>query len=142
MCVTVQKEVGERMVAGPGNSNYGVLSVVMAAMGEAHILRNLKPTVFWPRPEVDSVMLRFRRQEEKAGRIHDTGLFKEVVNLFMGHRRKMLQACVKFAAGRLGEVQDWHDVFARAFVEPHHRGEELSADEFISIANLCNEQMQ
>ncbi len=142
MCVTVQKEVGERMIAGPGNSNYGVLSVVMAAMGEAHILRNLKPTVFWPRPEVDSVMLRFHRQKEKAGRIHDVGLFKEVVNLFMGHRRKMMQACVKFARGRLSEVKDWHDVFARAFVEPHRRGEELGTDEYISITNLCKEQMQ
>jgi 16S rRNA (adenine1518-N6/adenine1519-N6)-dimethyltransferase len=142
MCVTVQKEVGDRMVAGPGSGNYGVLSVVMTAMGEAQVMRKLKPSVFWPRPEVESVMVRFRRQKDKVERIHDAGLFKEVVNLFMGHRRKMLQACVKFASGRLGEVQGWHDVFARAFVEPHHRGEELSADEFISIANLCNEQLQ
>ena len=142
MCVTVQKEVGDRMVATPGSGNYGVLSVIMAAMGEAQVMRKLKPSVFWPRPEVESVMVRFRRQKDKVERIHDAGLFKEVVNLFMGHRRKMLQACVKFAAGRLSDVQDWHDVFARAFVEPHHRGEELSADEFISIANICNEQLQ
>lgn len=142
MCVTVQKEVGDRMVATPGSGNYGVLSVLMAAMGKPQVMRRLKPSVFWPRPEVESVMVRFRRQSQKAERIHDVGLFKEVVNLFMGHRRKMLQACVKFVAGRLSEVQDWHDVFARAFVEPHRRGEELSADEFISIANLCNEQLQ
>ncbi len=142
MCVTVQKEVGDRMVAGPGSGNYGVLSVVMAAMGEAQVMRKLKPSVFWPRPEVESVMVRFRRQSQKAERIHDAGLFKEVVNLFMGHRRKMMQACVKFARGRLSEVKDWHDVFARAFVEPHRRGEELGTDEYISITNLCKEQMQ
>jgi len=141
MCVTVQKEVGDRMVAAPGSGNYGVLSVFMAATGEPQVMRRLKPSVFWPRPEVESVMVRFRRQSQKVERIHDVGLFKEVVNLFMGHRRKMLQACVKFAGGQLGEVQDWHDVFARAFVEPHHRGEELGADEYISIANICNEQM-
>jgi len=142
MCVTVQKEVGDRMVATPGSGNYGVLSVFMVATGEPQVMRKLKASVFWPRPEVESVMIRFRRLRDKAERIHDVGLFKEVVNLFMGHRRKMLQACVKFAGGRLGEVQDWHDVFARAFVEPHRRGEELGADEFISIANICNEQMQ
>ncbi len=141
MCVTVQKEVGEKMVAAPGSGNYGVLSVLMAAMGESQVMRKLKPSVFWPRPEVESVMVRFRRQEGKAGRIHDTGLFREVVNLFMGHRRKMLQACVKFAEGRLGTIHDWHGVFARAFVEPHHRAEELTSDEFISIANICNEQI-
>ncbi len=142
MCVTVQKEVGDRMVAAPGSGNYGVLSVFMEAMGEPQVMRKLKPGVFWPRPEVESVMVRFRRQRQKVERIHNIGLFKEVVNLFMGHRRKMLQACVKFARGRLGKVYDWHDVFARAFVEPHRRPDELGADEYISIANICNEQMQ
>jgi 16S rRNA (adenine1518-N6/adenine1519-N6)-dimethyltransferase len=141
MCVTVQKEVGDRMIAAPGSGNYGVLSVFMAAMGEPQVMRKLKPGVFWPRPEVESVMVRFRRRRQKAERIHDAGLFKEVVNLFMGHRRKMLQACVKFASGRLSEVKDWHDVFARAFVEPHRRPDELGADEYISIANICNEQI-
>jgi 16S rRNA (adenine1518-N6/adenine1519-N6)-dimethyltransferase len=142
LCVTVQKEVGDRMTAAPGSGSYGVLSVFMTAAGEAQVLRRLKPSVFWPSPEVESVMVRFRRQAERADRIHDVGLFKEVVNLFMGHRRKMLQACVKFAAGHLSAIHDWHGVFERAFVEPHHRGEELSADEFISIANICNEQLQ
>jgi len=141
MCVTVQKEVGDRMIAVPGSGHYGVLSVFMTAMGEAQVMRRLKPSVFWPRPEVESVMVRFRRQQDKAGRIHDVGLFKDVVNLFMGHRRKMLQSCVRFAAGRLAKIHDWHGVFARAFVEPHRRGEELTAEEFISIANICNEQM-
>jgi len=142
MCVTVQKEVGERMIAVPGSGNYGVLSIFMAATGRAQVMRKLKPSVFWPRPEVDSVMVRFIRQQQNVERIHNIALFKEVVNLFMGHRRKMLQACVKFARGGLGKVYDWHDVFARAFVEPHRRGEQLSADEYISIANICNEQLQ
>ena len=151
--MTVQKEVGERMIAVPGSGNYGVLSIFMAATGRAQVMRKLKPSVFWPRPEVESVMVRFRRQQQNVERIHNIALFKEVVNLFMGHRRKMLQACVKFARGELGKVYDWHDVFARAFVEPHRRGEELTAephrrpeqlgaDEYISIANICNEQLQ
>jgi len=142
MCVTVQKEVAERMVARPGSENYGVLSIFMAAAGEPQIMRKLKPGVFWPQPQVQSMMVRFKRLPQKVDRIHNLPLFKEVVNLFMGHRRKMLQACTKFAAGRLERVSDWHDVFARAFVEPHRRGEELTADEFISIANICNEQLQ
>ena len=142
MCVTVQKEVGERMIAVPGSGNYGVLSIFMAATGRAQVMRKLKPSVFWPRPEVESVMVRFRRQQQNVERIHNIALFKEVVNLFMGHRRKMLQACVKFARGELGKVYDWHDVFARAFVEPHRRPEQLGADEYISIANICNEQLQ
>jgi len=139
MHVTVQKEVAERMVAGPGSRDYGMVSVLMAATGKAQMLRKLKPSVFWPRPEVDSAMVSYQRQAEKADEIKDIGLLKEVVSLFMGHRRKMLKACVRFAEGRLAEVHHWADVFERAFVEPHHRPEELSAEDYISIANLCHE---
>jgi len=142
MCVTVQKEVADRMIAAPGSGDYGVLSIFMSATGSPTVLRKLKPSVFWPQPQVDSSMVRFIRDKEKVGRIHDMEFFRETVNLFMGHRRKMLQACAKFARGRLEKVYDWHDIFSRAFVEPHHRPEELSADEYISIANLCYEQTQ
>jgi len=139
MYVTVQKEVADRMVAGPGGSDYGMVSVLMAATGKAQMLRKLKPSVFWPRPEVDSAMVSYQRLPEKAGEIKDIVLLKEVVSLFMGHRRKMLKACVRFAEGRLAEVHHWADVFERAFVEPHLRPEELSAENYISIANLCHE---
>lgn len=141
MYVTVQKEVADRMVAGPGGKNYGILSIFMEAMGQAKIIRKLSPSVFWPRPQVESAMVSFARQKKKVQRIHDVGVFKEVVNLFMGHRRKMLKACVKFTEGDMDKIHNWHDIFSRAFVEPHHRPEDLGADDYIAIANLCNEQL-
>jgi 16S rRNA (adenine1518-N6/adenine1519-N6)-dimethyltransferase len=139
MHVTVQREVADRMVADPGSSDYGMLSVLMAATGKAQMIRKLKPTVFWPRPEVDSAMVSYQRQPEKANEIKDIGLLKDVVSLFMGHRRKMLKACVKFAEGRLAEVHHWADIFERACAEPHRRPEELTAEIYISMANLCHE---
>lgn len=141
MCVTVQKEVADRMTAAPGSPDYGVLSIFMAATGQIKTLRTLRPSVFWPTPQVNSAMVTFTRNQEKVRRIHDIELFKEVVNLFMGHRRKMLKACVKFARNRLLDVGNWHDIFARAFVELHHRGEELSAEDYIAITNLCYESL-
>ncbi|MBE0537148.1 MAG: ribosomal RNA small subunit methyltransferase A [Phycisphaerae bacterium] len=141
MYVTVQKEVADRMVADPGGSDYGMLSVLMAATGKAQMLRKLKPSVFWPRPEVDSAMVGYQRLPEKADEIKDMALLKEVVSLFMGHRRKMLKACVKFAEGRLADVHHWADIFDRACAEPHRRPEELSAEVYISIANLCHEMI-
>ena len=84
-------------------------------------------------------MVRFDRDKNKAAEIHNVELFRQVVDLFMGHRRKMMRACVKYAEGRLVQVHKWEDIFARSFVEPHHRPEELSAANYISIANLCNE---
>jgi 16S rRNA (adenine1518-N6/adenine1519-N6)-dimethyltransferase len=142
MCVTVQKEVGDRMTASPGGDNYGVLGILMSATGQAKVLRNLKPSVFWPAPQVASSIVQFVRQSERVERIHDMECLRETVNLFMGHRRKMMQACVKFADGELKKITDWHGIFSKAFVDPHSRGEDISAEAYISIANICYEQLQ
>jgi hypothetical protein len=53
----------------------------------------------------------------------------------------MMRACVKFAEGKLADVHHWDDIFLRSFVEPHHRPEELSAENYIAIANLCHEAL-
>lgn len=141
MYVTVQKEVAERMAALPSHEEYGTLSIFMAATGNVKILRKLGPTVFWPRPQVDSAVVQYERDKEKVARILDIELLQEVVGLFLEHRRKMLRACVKFAQGRLTQIHHWDDIFSRAFVEPHHRPEELSAENYIAIANLCHEAL-
>ncbi len=141
MIVTVQKEVALRMAAEPGSEDYGVLSIFLAAMGQCRILRKLSPKIFWPPPQVDSAMVRFDRDPAKVVEIHNIELFHQVVNLFMGHRRKMMKACVKFAEGKLANIHNWQDVFARAFIEPHHRPEELSAVDYVAMANLCNETL-
>jgi len=135
----VQKEVAQRMAAAPGSEDYGILSIFLSAMGQCKVLRKLTPKVFWPVPQVDSAMVRFDRDQKKADEIRNVQLFKQVVDLFMGHRRKMMRACVKYADGKLANVHNWEDIFTRAFVEPHHRAEELSAVDYIAIANLCNE---
>lgn len=142
MYVTVQKEVAERMAAGVGDKNYGILGIMMAATGTVKIIRRLGCGVFWPQPEVESSIVSYVREEKKVSRIHNMAFLKETVSLFMGHRRKMLKACVKFADGELEKVHSWGDIFERAFVEPHHRGEELGWEDYISIANLCYEQLR
>ena len=139
MIVTVQKEVAQRMAAEPGSEDYGILSIFLTAMGQCKVLRKLSPKVFWPVPQVDSAMVRFDRNQKKADEIHNIELFKKVVDLFMGHRRKMMRACVKYAEGKLADIHNWEDIFTRAFVEPQLRPEELRAVDYISIANLCNE---
>ena len=142
MVVTVQKEVADRMSAEPGHNNYGILSIFMAAAGNAKIIRKLSPKVFWPQPQVESAMIRFDRDNKKIARMYSIELFREVVNLFMAHRRKMMKACVKFAEGNLAKVHNWHDIFEHAFIEPHHRPEELTAENYIAMANLCYESLQ
>lgn len=140
MAVTVQKEVADRMAAAPGHEEYGALSILMAATGHVQMLRKLPASVFWPRPQVESAMVTFERDPRKVAQIHDMATFRQIITLFMGHRRKMLKACVKFAEGSLERIRHWPTVFDEAFVNPHHRPEELAAADYINIANLCFEQ--
>ena len=141
MIVTVQKEVAERMIAEPGQDNYGILSIFMAATGRVKMIRKLSPKVFWPQPQVESAMIRFDRDKKKIARMYSVEIFKEVVNLFMAHRRKMIKACVKFADGDLAKVHNWPDIFEHAFIDPQHRPEELTAGNYIAMANLCYEAL-
>lgn len=86
-------------------------------------------------------MVSFVRSNKKAGRIHSTEIFSQVVSLFMQHRRKMLTACAKFATGELAEIRNWHLIFEDCAIDPHKRPEVLSADEYLAIANICDEQL-
>jgi len=141
MYVTVQKEVAERMTAPPGSRDYGTLSIFLAATGDTRIIRILKPSVFWPQPQVDSAMVGFVRSAEKLGRISNMELFGELVGLFMQHRRKMLKACTKFATGELVQISDWSEIFRRANIEPMVRPEQIGPEDYVTIANLCCGQL-
>jgi 16S rRNA (adenine1518-N6/adenine1519-N6)-dimethyltransferase len=140
MYVTVQKQVAERMTAKPGGRDYGTLSIFLSASGEVKTERILKPTVFWPQPQVESAMVSFIRKEEKVNRIKSMGLFGEVINLFMGHRRKMLKACTKFASGELSKIDNWPEIFEQCSIDPTQRPEKLPPEDYIAIANLCRER--
>lgn len=139
MYVTVQKEVAERMTAEPGDRHYGTLSIHMAATGDVKTERLLKPTVFWPQPQVHSAMVSFVRKKEKVNRTRNIEVFGEVINLFMQHRRKMVQACAKFASGMLAEVDNWPEIFQKCSIDPHNRPEQLTPEDYIALANHCLE---
>ena len=143
MYVTVQKEVAGRMTAEPGSRDYGTLSIFLSAAGDVKTIRILRPTVFWPQPKVDSAMITFVRKQGKFRRIKDMDLFGEIVNLFMGHRRKTLTACSRLASGRLGKINNtqginWSVIFEQCDIVPTSRPEQLSSEDYIAIANLCS----
>jgi 16S rRNA (adenine1518-N6/adenine1519-N6)-dimethyltransferase len=137
MYVTVQKEVAERMAATSGDKRYGILSILMAATGKTEIIKILPASVFWPQPKVESAMVKFQRDESKAARIKDIHTFREVVSLFMGHRRKMLKATTKLAEGKLAEIKNWPEIFEKCKIDPKARPEKLSPDDYIELANTC-----
>ena len=139
MFVTIQKEVAERMTARPGSRDYGTLSIFLQATGEVETLRRLKPSVFWPPPAVDSAMIRYVRDRDKTRRILDMDLFGAVISLFIGHRRKMLRACIKEALPELGDRDLWLEIFEQHSIDPTRRPEELSPEQYVDVANSCHQ---
>jgi 16S rRNA (adenine1518-N6/adenine1519-N6)-dimethyltransferase len=134
--VTVQKEVADRMRSEPDSGDYGILSILLSATGEVKIIRAIKPTAFWPSPQVDSAMVGFVRQKERIDKIKDMSLFSETVKLFMSHRRKMLKSCIKSAGGRLAEI-NWTEIFESCSIDSTLRPGQLSPQDYIAIANQC-----
>jgi 16S rRNA (adenine1518-N6/adenine1519-N6)-dimethyltransferase len=137
MVVTVQKEVADRMLAGPGSRHYGILSILLTATGTTRLIRTLKPGVFWPPPQVASAMVLFQREAARDTRIRHMGTLVATVNLFMQHRRKMLKATIKTASGALSG-QDWMAAFTRTGIDPCVRPEHVTPDQFVSLANTLH----
>jgi len=124
------------MVAAPGGKDYGTLSIFLNATGDVKLLRTLKPSVFWPQPQVNSAMVSYVHSREKTSRIYNMEIFSRLVGLFMQHRRKMLKAIVKFAAGELANA-NWDKLFEQCGIDGQKRPENLCPDDFLCLANLA-----
>ena len=136
MFVTVQKEVGLRMVAKSNDNLYGTLGILMAALGEAEIFHKLGKKVFWPAPKVDSVMVHFKRLKENAQKIVNIKTFRSLVAMFMQHRRKTLKACTKFAPDELTGIENWGEIFTKTQIDSSKRPENISPEKYVEMANI------
>ncbi|MFI4910623.1 MAG: 16S rRNA (adenine(1518)-N(6)/adenine(1519)-N(6))-dimethyltransferase RsmA [Sedimentisphaeraceae bacterium JB056] len=135
MYVTIQKEVAQRMASRNGDELYGILSVIMGATGNVKILKKLGQNVFWPAPKIDSAMVQYIRDEDKISKICDIDVFRQVVSLFLGHRRKTLRACTKLADQRLGDIEIWPQIFESSGIDSQLRAEKLPPEDFVKLAN-------
>ena len=119
MTVTIQKEVGDRIVAKPGKKDYGALAVWMQAQCDCRIVRIMPPSVFWPRPKVDSAIVQLKYNQKKRDRIPNLIFFHDFVRALFFHRRKFIRSvlCSAFK-GRLDK-----DAIDNVLVEMHLTGE-------------------
>lgn len=91
MVCTIQLELGEKMIAEPGSSSYGALSVWLQAQCSVKILRRLGPKVFWPRPRVNSAIVSIWRHDGRGARIDDKAFFLDFLRRLFHQRRKLLR---------------------------------------------------
>jgi len=92
MCVTIQKELADRIVAKPRSKDWGALSLWIQAQCRAEIVRIMPPMVFWPRPKVDSAIIRLTLDEKRRNKIPDLKFYNEFCRAMFFHRRKFLRA--------------------------------------------------
>jgi len=92
MTVTIQKELADRMTASPGSKNYGALSVWIQSQCDASVVRVLPPSVFWPRPKVESAIIHLAVRTEQRARIADLGFLNTFLRRIFLHRRKFLRS--------------------------------------------------
>ena len=128
--VMVQREVGERLVAPPGSSSYGVPSVRVAYRAHAALLRRVPPEVFWPRPKVSSVVVRLDRRERPPVEVAEGRLWR-VVEAGFAERRKTMRNAMR----RLGLDADRAEAaLIDAGIEPAARAETLGIEDFVRLA--------
>ena len=123
----IQKEVAERMAAGPGSKTYGILSVLMQAWYNIEYLFTVSEHVFDPPPKVKSAVIRMTRNDVKGLPCNES-LFKTVVKTGFNQRRKTLRNSLKSLLNKESE----------AFALPvfDKRPEQLSVSEFIELTQL------
>ncbi|QYH36876.1 16S rRNA (adenine(1518)-N(6)/adenine(1519)-N(6))-dimethyltransferase RsmA [Salinibacterium sp. M195] len=128
--VMVQAEVGNRVAAGPGSKVYGSPSIKAAWYGEFSTAGLVSRQVFWPVPNVDSVLVRFERREQ-PGTIEERKATFALVDAAFQQRRKMLRQSL---SSLLGSSTAASDRLIAAGVAPTARGEELTVHDFLAIA--------
>ena len=126
MLVMVQKEVAQRLAAGPGSKVYGAVSVKVAYWGAARLVGNVPATVFVPRPNVESALVRIERGPQPAGFTDaDRERLFALVRTAFGQRRKMLRRSL---AGVVSPAQ-----FDAARISPEARPEDLGLDAWVAL---------
>ncbi len=133
--VMVQAEVGERLAAPPGSKTYGAPSAKAAWYGPWRLAGTISRRVFWPVPNVDSVLVAFERDPEPRG---DEDLRRRtfrIIDAAFQQRRKMLRQALAGVLG--GTAAEASALLESAGVAPTARGEELSIDDFVRIAEAA-----
>ncbi|MCS0500215.1 16S rRNA (adenine(1518)-N(6)/adenine(1519)-N(6))-dimethyltransferase RsmA [Protaetiibacter mangrovi] len=128
--VMVQAEVGHRLAAGPGSRVYGSPSVKASWYGDWSIAGTISRQVFWPVPNVDSVLVRFRRGELPGTDEQREAVFA-LVDAAFGQRRKMLRQALADALGGSAAASATLEV---AGVDPTARGEQLTVADYLRVA--------
>lgn len=129
LVLTMQMEVAERMIAKPDDMS--ILSVSVQFFGRPQIAARLKPSVFWPRPEVDSAVVRIDTYDQPIVDVPDTKTFFRVVRAGFGQKRKQLKNAL--GSGLALDTEKANLLFDLSKIDSRRRAETLTLEEWASL---------
>lgn len=137
--VMIQKEVADRMSAGPGTKNYGALSLAVQYYSEPYLAANVPPNCFMPRPDVSSAVIRLTLVKDKVRVSNEETLFKLIKAAF-AQRRKTFMNCLKNSDSFDLSKDEWETIFSEAGLPLNIRGETLTLEEFVHLTDLIEKR--
>ncbi len=128
----VQREYAQRLAARPGGKEFGSLSVFVGLHAEVATLFRVSPGAFFPRPEVDSVVLELKPRPYPGTTADERAAAERLARAGMGTRRKTLANSLARGLGL--EAGEARALLASADIDPGRRGETLGIDEWLALA--------
>ena len=135
MTVMVQKEVADRMQAGPGTKDYGALSLAVQYYAKPYIAANVPPNCFIPRPNVGSAVIRLTRHEKPPVQTRDPRLMFALIRAGFNQRRKTLKNSLDNWGGLSFTKEQIGQGIESLGMGPSVRGEALSLEQFAALAD-------
>ncbi len=139
MIVTVQWEIAEKMIAKPSTKEYGALAILVQSLADTEMLRKLGPSVFWPKPAVDSGIVKIVPNAEKRARIPDVQRFRNFLRDLYSHRRKNLRGGIIAMTGHQHEKHIVDAKLAELGYAGTERAEGLSIEQHLQLCAAFNE---
>ncbi len=137
--VMVQKEVADRMQAGPGTKDYGALSLAVQYYAEPYIAANVPPNCFIPRPNVGSAVIRLTRHDKPPVEVADPVLMFDLIRASFNQRRKTLQNGLNNAQNLSFTKEQIGTAIERMGLPATVRGEALTLEQFAGLANYLTQ---
>ena len=136
--VMVQKEVADRMQAGPGSKDYGALSLAVQYYATPYIVANVPPNCFMPRPNVGSAVIRLTLHEEPTVKVEDEAMMFRIIRASFNQRRKTLVNGLTNATELQLSKEEVQEALEKMGLSQTVRGEALTLEQFAELTNLLN----
>lgn len=137
--IMVQKEVAQRMQAGPGTKDYGALSLAVQYYADTYIAANVPANCFMPRPKVGSGVIRLSVHETPTVEVADEKLMFSIIRAAFNQRRKTLVNAINNYEGLTISKEQVENALSKMQQPVTVRGEALSLSQFAELSNLLNE---